>query len=158
MRRLAVTKAELAAPEYPTLPTLGADTIVVIDGEVLGKPASPDDALTMLERLSGRAHQVLTAVAVCGMEHDRDAPSRTEVVLSRSTVWFDEAEREQLEHYRATGEGLDKAGGYGIQGVGGILVRRIEGSHSGIMGLPIYETETLLRAFGVDTWQYRNSG
>lgn len=149
VKRLAEAKAVLGQAGTSRLPVLGADTVVVVDGQVLGKPRSPEEALAMLKRLNGRDHEVLTAVAMC-------ADARREVVVSHSTVSFGELDHDQLERYWATGAGLDKAGGYGIQGIGGILVRRIDGSHSGIMGLPVYETEALLRAFGVDTWQYRS--
>jgi septum formation protein len=155
VRRLAMTKAQFGQAAEAVLPVLGADTVVVVDGRVLGKPADADAAGAMLERLSGRDHEVLTAVAVCA---GTAGGQRTEVSVSRSRVWFANVDPDQLARYRRTGEWRDKAGGYGIQGIGGILVRRIEGSHSGVMGLPIYETEALLRAFGVDTWRYRASG
>lgn len=148
VKRLAETKATLGHEAGSGLPVLGADTVVVIDGRVLGKPGSPEEGLSMLKRLNGRQHDVLTAVAM-------RVAGRGEVALSRSRVFFGDVDEEQLRRYWATGAGLDKAGGYGIQGIGGILVRRIDGSHSGVMGLPVYETEALLRAFGVDTWQYR---
>ncbi|TDJ22954.1 MAG: septum formation inhibitor Maf [Gammaproteobacteria bacterium] len=153
VRRLAAAKAELAARECDSqLPVLGADTVVVVDGVVLGKPADRDAGLAMLRRLSGREHVVMTAVAVSAL---RGSDRYLDVAVSHSRVWFADIDAAQLERYWATGEGRDKAGGYGIQGIGGILVRRIEGSHSGIMGLPLYETEALLRAAGVDTWHHR---
>ena len=153
VRRRAAAKAELATRVDDTqLPVLGADTVVVVDDDVLGKPADRDQGLTMLARLSGREHVVLSAVAVSAR---RGADRTLDVAVSTSRVWFGEFDAAQLERYWATGEGRDKAGGYGIQGIGGILVRRIEGSHSGIMGLPLYETEALLRAAGVDTWRHR---
>ncbi len=153
VRRLAAAKAELAALDDDSqLPVLGADTVVVVDDAVLGKPADRDAGLAMLRHLSGREHLVMTAVAVSAL---RGGDRYVDVAVSSSRVWFADIDAIQLERYWATGEGRDKAGGYGIQGIGGILVRRIEGSHSGIMGLPLYETEALLRAAGVDTWRHR---
>lgn len=149
VRRLALTKAEAAA-RGETLPVLGADTEVVVDGTVLGKPADRAEGLRMLTQLSGRAHEVLTAVALV---HG----SRREVRLSRSVVTFRAISAAEAEAYWASGEPRDKAGGYGIQGIGGIFAERIEGSYSGIVGLPLAETEALLQAFGVDTWQYRDA-
>ena len=149
VRRLALTKAEAAA-SGETLPVLGADTVVVVDGTVLGKPADRAEGLRMLTRLSGRAHEVLTAIALV---HGR----RSEVRLSRSVVTFRPISAAEAEAYWASGEPRDKAGGYGIQGIGGIFAERIEGSYSGIVGLPLAETEALLQAFGVDTWQYRDA-
>jgi septum formation protein len=149
VRRLALTKARTAA-HGATLPVLGADTAVVIDEALLGKPADRVEGLAMLSLLSGRTHEVLTAVAV--VQGDR-----CEVRVSRSRVTFREITRDEAEAYWATGEPRDKAGGYGIQGIGGIFAERIEGSYSGIVGLPLAETEALLQAFGVDTWQYRDA-
>jgi septum formation protein len=149
VRRLALTKADVAACGE-TLPVLGADTAVVIDDELLGKPADRVEGLRMLSLLSGRTHEVLTAVAVV-------RGGRNDVRLSRSRVTFREITCAEAEAYWETGEPRDKAGGYGIQGIGGIFAERIEGSYSGIVGLPLAETEALLQAFGVDTWQYRDA-
>lgn len=149
VRRLALTKAEAAA-RGETLPVLGADTVVVVDGTVLGKPADRAEGLRMLTQLSGRAHEVLTAIALV---HG----GRREVRLSCSIVTFRPISAAEAETYWASGEPRDKAGGYGIQGIGGIFAERIEGSYSGIVGLPLAETEALLQAFGVDTWQYRDA-
>lgn len=153
VERLARSKAEAVhaqlRAEDPAfdLPVLGSDTIVVLAGEVLGKPRDRDDALSMLGRLSGSTHDVLTGVAV--------VRETVQVVVSRSQVRFRTIEGEEAEAYWATGEPRDKAGAYGIQGIGGIFVERLEGSHSGVMGLPVAETETLLRAAGVDVWRHR---
>ncbi|HTK98163.1 MAG TPA: Maf family protein [Pseudomonadales bacterium] len=149
VRRLALTKAQASA-RGGSLPVLGADTAVVIDDVLLGKPADRAEGLAMLSSLSGRTHEVLTAVAVV-------QGSRAEVRVSRSRVTFRKITRDEAEAYWATGEPRDKAGGYGIQGIGGIFAERIEGSYSGIVGLPLAETEALLQAFGVDTWQYRDA-
>jgi septum formation protein len=151
VQRLAVEKARVAAARgYRSLPVLGADTLVVCDGVTLGKPADREEGLAMLARLSGTSHDVLTAVAV--VQHER-----AEVVLTQSRVYFRHIDKQEAERYWATGEPRDKAGGYGIQGIGGIFARRIEGSFSGIAGLPLAETEALLQTFGVNTWQYRGA-
>jgi septum formation protein len=123
-------------------PVLAADTTVTIDGDILGKPANPDEAARMLERLSGRTHQVLTAVAV---HHTNMAEHITQV----STVRFATLAPATIKAYCATTEPYDKAGGYGIQGLAALFVEHIDGSHSGIMGLPLYETAKLLRKAGL---------
>lgn len=125
----------------PLRPVLTADTTVTIDGEILGKPADNKEAIAMLERLSGRTHQVLTAVAV---HSERVAEQLTQV----SNVRFATLSPAQIRAYCATTEPYDKAGGYGIQGLAALFVEHIEGSHSGIMGLPIFETANLLRKAG----------
>jgi septum formation protein len=149
VQRLALAKARRVA-QGETLPVLAADTAVAIDGVLLGKPAGPAEGLAMLTRLSGRTHDVLTAVALVHA-------ARSEVRLSHSRVSFRTITRAEAEAYWASGEPFDKAGSYGIQGIGGIFAERIEGSYSGIVGLPLAETEALLQAFGVDTWQYRGA-
>jgi septum formation protein len=126
----------------PPRPVLAADTTVTIDGEILGKPADPDEAARMLERLSGRTHQVLTSVAV---HHTKMADQFTQV----SQVRFATLTPAAIKAYCASAEPYDKAGGYGIQGLAALFVEHIEGSHSGIMGLPLYETAKLLRQAGV---------
>jgi septum formation protein len=123
---------------------LGADTIVVIDGRALGKPADADDARTMLRALRGRTHEVMTGIAVLDAASGRHA---TETVISRVTMAA-YTERD-IEAYVATGEPLDKAGAYAIQGAGGALVVRLEGSRSNVVGLPLAATAELLRRVGV---------
>ena len=123
-------------------PVLGADTAVVLDRHVFGKPITAAEAESQLEALSGRCHEVLTAVALV-------APAES-VLLSRSRVWFRELRKEERRRYCATGEPLDKAGSYAIQGLGAIFVARLEGSYSGVMGLPLFETSQLLAAAGMD--------
>lgn len=147
VQRLALTKARVVA-HGEILPVLGADTVVVVDDVPLGKPIDRDDGVSMLTQLSGRGHDVLTAVALV-------QDSKSEVRLSRSRVFFREISQSEAQAYWLSGEPRDKAGGYGIQGIGGIFAQRIEGSYSGIVGLPLAETEALLQAFGVDTWRYR---
>jgi septum formation protein len=126
----------------PLRPVLSADTTVTVDGEILGKPADPKEAVAMLERLSGRTHQVLTSVAV----HYTDV---FEQVTQVSDVRFATLTPEAIRAYCATPEPYDKAGGYGIQGLAALFIEHIEGSHSGIMGLPVFETAQLLQKAGV---------
>ena len=143
VRAMALGKAQAARRNlHDDLPVLGADTEVVVDGEVLGKPADRARGIAMLRRLSGRAHDVFSAVSV--LQDDR---VETEVSVTR--VEFGEISAQQAEAYWASGEPADKAGGYAIQGLGAIFVRRIDGSYSGVMGLPLYETARLLDRFGV---------
>ena len=123
---------------------LGADTIVVIDGRALGKPADADDARTMLRALRGRTHEVMTGIAVLDAASGRHA---AETVISRVTMAA-YTERD-IEAYVATGEPLDKAGAYAIQGLGGDLINGLIGSYSNVVGLPLGETRRLLSAFGV---------
>ncbi|MES2153006.1 MAG: Maf family protein [Pseudomonadota bacterium] len=123
-------------------PVLAADTTVNIDGDILGKPANAAEAVLMLERLSGRTHQVLTAIAVHGS-------TITEHLTQVSQVRFATLSPAAIRAYCATTEPYDKAGGYGIQGLAAQFIEHIEGSHSGIMGLPLYETATLLRQAGI---------
>lgn len=123
-------------------PVLGADTVVELDGDILGKPADRQAAAAMLTRLSGRTHQVHTAVAV---QHE----DRLERRQSSSQVRFAALDAAAIAHYLESGEYLGKAGAYAIQGRAGAFVEHIDGSYSGIMGLPLYETAVLLRAFGL---------
>ncbi|MGZ2745597.1 Maf family protein [Burkholderia stagnalis] len=148
--RVTVAKAEaarhrLAASGKPAAPLLVADTTVTIDGAILGKPADPADALAMLTRLAGREHEVLTAVAVIDAGGALLPPA-----LSRSSVRFAAAPRDAFARYVETGEPFGKAGAYAIQGRAAEFVEQIAGSHSGIMGLPLFETAALLRAARVD--------
>jgi septum formation protein len=127
----------------PLRPVLSADTTVTIDGQILGKPANADEAAAMLERLSGRTHQVLTSVAL----HHTDI---AEQVTQVSNVRFARLSPATIKAYCATPEPYDKAGAYGIQGLAALFIEHIEGSHSGIMGLPVFETAQLLRKAGVE--------
>ena len=140
--RLAVAKAQ-AVDVGPGGIVLGADTEVVIDGEALGKPRDEAEALAMLQRLSGRVHKVLTGVAING-------PHGTRSVLSETDVYFREISRDEALAYWQSGEPADKAGAYAVQGLGGIFVERIDGSYSGVVGLPVFETVALLREAGFD--------
>jgi septum formation protein len=123
-------------------PVLSADTEVVLDGVIFGKPANADEAKHMLKTLSGQTHQVITAVAVRLHE-------RTEVELSISKVAFRALSAEEIDHYVATGEPDDKAGAYAIQGKAAAFITRIDGSFSGVVGLPLAETAELLARFGM---------
>ena len=123
-------------------PVLAADTVVILDGEVLGKPADAAQATAFLQRLSGRSHEVRTAVAVA-----TEGPVIE--TLSVSTVRFRALADDEIRRYIASGEPFDKAGGYGIQGLAGAFVEHIEGSYTGIMGLPVFETAQLLAQIGV---------
>lgn len=140
--RLAREKAEACFERLTVaqrrLPVLAADTTVVLAGNVLGKPESDDDACQMLQSLSGSSHQVHTAVALA-------FAGAVEVVLSTTSVEMMQLSAEQIAHYIASGEHRDKAGSYGIQGLAGAWIKRIAGSYTGVMGLPVYETATLLR-------------
>jgi septum formation protein len=139
--RLAQEKAEAVSHRHPGSIVLGADTTVALDGEVLGKPKDVEEAQRMLGRLTGRTHHVFTAVATAG-------PHRA-VETVETLVTFAQLPPEALAYYAASGEPLDKAGGYALQGLGGFLVERISGSHSNVIGLPLVETLALLRAAGV---------
>jgi septum formation protein len=145
--RLARAKAamcvqHLATHGMPSRPVLAADTTVCIDGLILGKPENDADAAAMLRRMSDRWHVVHTAIALATRE-------RVEVALSSTQVELAPLTDAEIAAYVASGEPRDKAGSYGIQGLAGTFVRRIEGSYSGVMGLPIYETAQLLNKFGV---------
>jgi septum formation protein len=128
------------------LPVLGADTAVVIDDELLGKPRDRADGLAMLARLSGRWHQVLTAVALASVHGMQCCLSRSEVQLRRLSA-------QECAAYWDSGEPLDKAGGYAIQGLAGAFVEQLRGSYSGVVGLPLFETAQLLVEAGV--WRYQ---
>jgi len=147
VQRVATTKAaggieRVLLRGLPRKPVLSADTTLAVDGRIVGKPADTQEAIDILRQLSGRAHQVLTSVAVTDGE-------RTEQALSSSRVRFGALSDEAIRHYVATGEPMDKAGAYGIQGRAGMFVEHIDGSYTGIMGLPLFETARLLAKFDV---------
>ncbi len=143
-RRMAREKALAVAGNEETRPVLGADTVVEIDGEILGKPRDRDDAARMLTRLSARRHQVHSAVAL-------HADGETQVACNRTEVAFRAIGREEIAAYWRSGEPRDKAGGYAIQGLGALFVQEIHGSYSAVMGLPLFETAALLGALGIDS-------
>jgi septum formation protein len=148
IRRLALSKARQVRERERAskLPVLGADTAVVLGDEMLGKPADRAAALAMLARLEGRSHRVLTAVALVGKHGET-------LRLARSTVTFRRIDADEIGRYWDSGEPVDKAGGYGIQGIAAVFVEKLEGSYSGVMGLPLFETAALLDAAGVPRWQ-----
>lgn len=129
--------------EAMDLPVLGSDTAVVVDGVILGKPKDAEDSARMLELLSGRTHEVYTSIACV-----YDDQVETDVVITEVT--FDDIDSEAMARYWQTGEPLDKAGSYAIQGLGAVFVRRISGSYTGVVGLPVFETSRLLASFGVE--------
>ena len=146
VKRVARTKAavgwhRMGRRELPPKPVLAADTEVVIDGAALGKPEDANDAGVMLSRLSGRTHEVMSAVAIRWN-------AQIAVAFSVSRVTFRALPRDEIDRYIATGEPFDKAGGYGIQGRAATFISRIEGSYSGVMGLPLFETAEILAKIG----------
>ncbi len=145
--KAAAGMASLAGPSAGApFAVLGADTAVVLDGRILGKPIDREDALAMLAALSGREHQVLTAVAVADGE-------RCLSVCVASQVRFRHITPQEAQAYWDSGEPLDKAGSYAIQGLGAVFVQRIEGSYSAVVGLPLSETAELLSQFAIPCWQ-----
>ena len=142
--RLAREKALAIAATHPHALVVGSDTIVVVDGDVLGKPRDRAQAVEMLLRLSGREHEVCTGVAVA-------MDGRVESGLERVRVRFRALDRRACEEYVATGEPMDKAGAYGIQGYGSANVEGIEGDYFAVMGLPVVRMLTLIERFG---WRY----
>ena len=139
VRRLAREKAEAATSD---LPVLGADTVVVLGDTVFGKPTSADDALSMLGALSGKVHRVMTAVAI-------NQDGATAVDMSDTEVRFRDIDPDEALAYWHSGEPAGKAGAYAIQGIGGVFVESIEGSYSGVVGLPVFETARLLATVGI---------
>lgn len=143
VKRLAAGKSALCKVQLKTeTPVLAADTAVILDNDIMGKPKDQADAVAMLTRLSGNTHQVFSAVSLRGREHNV-AVSITEVTFRRLT------ELEMLEYWRS-GEPADKAGSYAIQGIGGLFVKSIKGSFSGVVGLPLFETGELLSKEGIE--------
>lgn len=146
VQRVALAKAAfgarlIAQRHLPARPVLAADTTLDVDGEIIGKPQNEADAATILQRLSGRSHRVLTAIAMAAGE-------RVEHRLSTNEVRFRALTDEEIRRYVQSGEPMDKAGAYGIQGRAAMFIEEIRGSHSGIVGLPLCETTLLLRSFG----------
>jgi len=149
VRRISQAKAEagcmaLRFRNLPPFPVLAADTTVTLDGKIFGTPANAEQAVEMLRQLSGREHQVLSAVAVMLDEH-------VEVALSVSQVRFATLSEERIQRYLLSREYADKAGGYGIQGYAAAFIENISGSYSGVMGLPLFETVELLQRFDYPT-------
>jgi septum formation protein len=149
--RMARAKARIVHPHGAGLPVLAADTTVVIDERICGKPASAEDGIAMLLQLSGRSHEVLTAVALA-------AAGEVSQRLSRSEVRFRHLSLEEAIAYWNTGEPRDKAGSYAVQGHGAVFVEYLAGSYSGVMGLPLFETAELLAAAGLPYWDGAATG
>jgi len=143
--RMARGKALAVRARSAALPVLAADTTVVLDEGICGKPRDEADGLAMLERLSGRSHQVLTAVALA-------ADNALAVRLSASEVRFRRLSRAECRAYWQSGEPRDKAGGYAVQGRAAAFIEHLSGSYSGVMGLPLYETAQLLAVAGIPLW------
>ena len=146
VQRVALEKALSALATNPGALVLAADTSVIVDDQILGKPQDIGDALSMLSLLSNREHSVLTAVTLANSEKQRSTVVRT-------TVNFRSISAAEAQRYWATGEPIGKAGGYAIQGFGAVFVESIEGSFSNVVGLPLFETAQSLQAFGVAIWQ-----
>jgi septum formation protein len=145
--RLARGKADAVWQKQRDLPVLGSDTTVVVGEEILGKPESEAEAIAMLGKLSGRTHLVHTGIAL------RMPDGREFMGISSTQVQFAHLEPAQLHAYWASGEPQGKAGAYAIQGLGAVFVSGINGSYTGVMGLPLYETAEMLRAAGIPVWQ-----
>ena len=157
VQRLALEKARAVAAHHgDDVVVLGADTVVVLDGRILGKPAGKAQARDMCLALSGRWHSVLTGTALVRGGGARQQNGRQEEVCCVCCeVEFAPLDEAMFERYWRSGESSDKAGAYGIQGIGAVFVKQIRGSYGAVVGLPLYETERMLRRFGVDTWEAR---
>lgn len=142
VNRMALAKARAGHRTVLDGSVLAADTVVVCSGKMFGKPKDADEARWMLQKLSGIRHQVLTAVALVNK-------TKQSVRLNVNNVYFKMLDAEEIDNYIATGEPFGKAGAYAIQGVASIFIQRIEGSYTGVMGLPLYETAILLSEIGV---------
>ncbi|WP_261844104.1 Maf family protein [Aliamphritea ceti] len=148
VERLAIEKAVAGwQRSEQRLPVLGSDTVVVLDDRVMGKPQNRENGIDMLLALSGREHQVVTALAIVNNE-------QTQVRVVSTRVRFKELSAGLCQRYWETGEPVDKAGGYGIQGLGAVFVASISGSYSSVVGLPLTETAELLDIFKVPFWQH----
>ncbi|MEI7840239.1 MAG: Maf family protein [Methylococcaceae bacterium] len=143
VQRLATEKAAACVQKFnPKIPVLAADTAVVLGDKIMGKPTNENDALTMLRLLSGRTHQVFTAIALVGRDNH--------AAISITDVTFKNLSETELRAYWRSGEPLDKAGSYAIQGQGSLFIEHINGSFSGVMGLPLFETAQLLAREGIE--------
>ncbi len=138
--RVAQLKAAVGAARHPRRVVIAADTAVIVDDEVLGKPENDQDAARMLRRLSGRTHDVLTAVAVAAAGH-------MVVDVEATTVWMDALSSDDIAAYVRSGEPRDKAGAYGIQGLASQFIPRIEGSYTNVVGLPVHKVYEILKIF-----------
>jgi septum formation protein len=150
---LAQGKAREVASRHPQALIIGADTVVVVDGEILGKPGSRRDGVRMLKRLSGRWHEVVTGLALASGDKEVVSHAITQVLFAPLTP-------QEIGFYLATGEPLDKAGAYGIQGIGGLFVEEIKGSYTNVVGLPLRLLYVLMGELGLDikSWIYVKGG
>ncbi len=159
VKELAARKAKAVAERYDgdgDCIILGADTVVAIDGRILGKPHSEDEAREMLETLSGREHSVFTGIALYGRFNGKAMISSDTV---ETKVRFGKMSEAEIEYYIKSGEPMDKAGSYGIQGVGGFFVKEIDGDYYNVVGLPIFRMKELLsREFGIEPDEYLGGG
>ncbi len=147
VERVVALKSQVAlrvmrARKLPSRCVLTADTTVTFDGHILGKPENRDDAFRILSLLSGQTHQVLTAVMIA-------SETQVEKTLATTLVTFDKLSEEQIRHYIESGEPMDKAGAYGVQGRAATFIAKLSGSYSGVVGLPLFETANLLRQCGI---------
>jgi septum formation protein len=149
VQRLALEKAKQGLAYSKGLPVLAADTSVVIGGKILGKPESPQDAISMLTMLSGKQHQVITGVALM---RNKGSSQQVESASIITDVYFLELTQQQIQAYVATQEPMDKAGSYGIQGKAAVFVKRIEGSYSNVVGLPLEQIGMMLHRFNIPIW------
>ena len=147
----AVAKAKAVAAEYPEKPVLGADTVVSLDGHTYGKPCDKSEACRMLENFSGRTHQVSTGIAMVVK-----GEIYTDVVTTKVT--FGAMSQEEISRYVETGEPLDKAGAYAVQGIAARFIEKIEGSYSNVVGLPLHAVTQLARKAGVDLYDNHGEG
>jgi len=145
VEKLALEKAKDVSARVKNGIVIAADTVVILNGEVIGKPKDEEEAISILKRLSGKTHEVATCVVVMDAGNGR---TLTEVV--RSKVKFRDLSDEEILGYVKTGEPLDKAGGYGIQGIGSILVERLDGCFYNVVGLPLSKLAEMLKAFGIN--------
>ena len=146
---LAEIKGIDAQKTRPRKTIIAADTIVLCEGQVMGKPESSEDAAEMLGKLSGRMHEVVTGIALIKLPNSRI------IEAERTKVFFRKLSPEEISRYITTREPFDKAGAYAIQGLGAVFVERLEGSYSGVMGLPLYQTARLLEEFGIQVLTQR---
>lgn len=146
---LALHKASDVAGKLEQGLVIGADTLVVLGDIIFGKPSNPDEAVKILGALNGKTHSVYTGIAMIQV-----STGRTEIGYSETKVKFRKASQEEIQSYVATGEPLDKAGAYGIQGKGGVLVEGIEGCYFNVVGLPVSKTTEMLGKFQVSVWKH----
>lgn len=156
VRRMAEEKAKACWTNQQhdnAVAIIGSDTSVIIDGEILGKPADFQAAEAMLKRLSGRAHQVMTSVCLLVGDAGSNSSPAIDCQVVTTDVYFKPVDEQQIAAYWHSGEPQDKAGSYGIQGFGALLVERIDGSYSAVVGLPLAEVGEMLKNAGIATWQ-----